>query len=167
MCLLYYLFDILSDLWPWGWFFESEISFHFPLFNILATVILMLPNFLIWFSTCRGSGNAIQIMQRHHFASHLKRMAVVVRVQEQFFSFVKVWIYITNTNFRSLYNIKKDRNVLFVRINGAGKIQESEMVHASLVRLSHICFEHFFLNNIMKCFLDFALVLHAKLDLHL
>ncbi|KAM7463802.1 hypothetical protein LguiA_031923 [Lonicera macranthoides] len=37
----------------------------------------------------KGSGNAIQIMQRHHFASHLKRMAVVVRVQEQFFAFVK------------------------------------------------------------------------------
>ncbi|XP_028113272.1 uncharacterized protein LOC114311332 isoform X2 [Camellia sinensis] len=30
----------------------------------------------------KGGGNAIQIVQRHHFASHLKRMAVVVRVQE-------------------------------------------------------------------------------------
>lgn len=37
----------------------------------------------------RGSGHAVQIVQRHHFASHLKRMAVVVRVQEQFFAFVK------------------------------------------------------------------------------
>uniref|UniRef100_A0A5B6ZWT1 Putative manganese-transporting ATPase PDR2 isoform X1 n=1 Tax=Davidia involucrata TaxID=16924 RepID=A0A5B6ZWT1_DAVIN len=37
----------------------------------------------------RGAGNAVQIVQRHHFASHLKRMAVVVRVQEQFFAFVK------------------------------------------------------------------------------
>lgn len=32
----------------------------------------------------------MQIVQRHHFASHLKRMAVVVRVEEKFISFVKV-----------------------------------------------------------------------------
>ncbi|KAK9996860.1 hypothetical protein SO802_021546 [Lithocarpus litseifolius] len=37
----------------------------------------------------RGSGNAVQIVQRHHFASHLKRMTVVVRIQEEFFAFVK------------------------------------------------------------------------------
>ncbi|XP_021282749.1 probable manganese-transporting ATPase PDR2 [Herrania umbratica] len=37
----------------------------------------------------RGIGNAVQIVQRHHFASHLKRMSVVVRVQEEFFVFVK------------------------------------------------------------------------------
>ncbi|KAH9725637.1 putative manganese-transporting ATPase PDR2 [Citrus sinensis] len=37
----------------------------------------------------RGGGNAVQIVQRHHFASHLKRMSVVVRVQEEFFAFVK------------------------------------------------------------------------------
>ncbi|KAL4184272.1 hypothetical protein AMTRI_Chr10g224740 [Amborella trichopoda] len=37
----------------------------------------------------RGAGHAVQILQRHHFASHLKRMAVVVRVQEEYFSFVK------------------------------------------------------------------------------
>ncbi|KAI8566927.1 hypothetical protein RHMOL_Rhmol02G0080500 [Rhododendron molle] len=37
----------------------------------------------------KGSGNAVQIVQRHHFASHLKRMAVVVRIQEQFLAFVK------------------------------------------------------------------------------
>ncbi|XP_009590998.1 putative manganese-transporting ATPase PDR2 isoform X1 [Nicotiana tabacum] len=37
----------------------------------------------------KGGGDAVQIVQRHHFASHLKRMAVVVRVQEQFFAFVK------------------------------------------------------------------------------
>ncbi|KAL3835729.1 hypothetical protein ACJIZ3_010465 [Penstemon smallii] len=37
----------------------------------------------------KGSGNSVQIVQRHHFASYLKRMAVVVRVQEQFFAFVK------------------------------------------------------------------------------
>ncbi|KAL3639680.1 putative manganese-transporting ATPase pdr2 [Castilleja foliolosa] len=37
----------------------------------------------------KGGGNIVQIVQRHHFASHLKRMAVVVRVQEQFLAFVK------------------------------------------------------------------------------
>ncbi|CAK9170149.1 unnamed protein product [Ilex paraguariensis] len=36
-----------------------------------------------------GGGNAVQIVQRYHFASHLKRMSVVVRVEEQFFAFVK------------------------------------------------------------------------------
>ena len=38
----------------------------------------------------RGGGIIVQIVQRHHFASHLKRMAVVVRTEEQFFAFVKV-----------------------------------------------------------------------------
>lgn len=37
----------------------------------------------------RPGSHAVQIVQRHHFASHLKRMAVVVRVQEQFLAFVK------------------------------------------------------------------------------
>ncbi|KAJ8529363.1 hypothetical protein K7X08_036198 [Anisodus acutangulus] len=37
----------------------------------------------------KGGGDAVQIVQRHHFASHFKRMAVVVRLQEQFFAFVK------------------------------------------------------------------------------
>ncbi|KAJ8573033.1 hypothetical protein K7X08_009544 [Anisodus acutangulus] len=37
----------------------------------------------------KGGGDAVQIVQRHHFASHLKRMSVVVRLQEQFFAFVK------------------------------------------------------------------------------
>ncbi|PON83998.1 P-type ATPase, subfamily V [Trema orientale] len=37
----------------------------------------------------RGSGHAVQIVQRHHFASYLKRMAVVVRIEEEFFAFVK------------------------------------------------------------------------------
>ncbi|XP_051116163.1 probable manganese-transporting ATPase PDR2 [Andrographis paniculata] len=37
----------------------------------------------------KGNSNSVQIVQRHHFASYLKRMAVVVRVQEQFFAFVK------------------------------------------------------------------------------
>ncbi|GLT26678.1 hypothetical protein SLA2020_017250 [Shorea laevis] len=37
----------------------------------------------------KGAGNAVQIVQRHHFASHLKRMAIVARIQEEFFAFVK------------------------------------------------------------------------------
>ncbi|GJV85825.1 leucine-rich repeat, cysteine-containing subtype protein, partial [Tanacetum coccineum] len=37
----------------------------------------------------RGGCNAVQIVQTHHFASHLKRMAVVVRTEEQFYAFVK------------------------------------------------------------------------------
>ncbi|KAJ6823587.1 putative manganese-transporting ATPase PDR2 [Iris pallida] len=37
----------------------------------------------------RSGGHAVQIVQRHHFASHLKRMAVVVRTQDNFFAFVK------------------------------------------------------------------------------
>ncbi|KAF7840196.1 putative manganese-transporting ATPase PDR2 [Senna tora] len=37
----------------------------------------------------KGNGNPVQIVQRHHFASYLKRMAVVVRIQEEFFAFVK------------------------------------------------------------------------------
>ncbi|CAK8568023.1 unnamed protein product [Lathyrus sativus] len=37
----------------------------------------------------RGNGNSVQIVQRYHFASHLKRMAVIVRIQEEFFAFVK------------------------------------------------------------------------------
>ncbi|XP_057462142.1 probable manganese-transporting ATPase PDR2 isoform X2 [Actinidia eriantha] len=37
----------------------------------------------------KGGGNAVQIVQRHHFASYLKRMAVVVSVHDQFFAFVK------------------------------------------------------------------------------
>ncbi|KAL5711687.1 putative manganese-transporting ATPase pdr2 [Ranunculus cassubicifolius] len=37
----------------------------------------------------RGGSNSVQIVQRHHFASHLKRMAVVVRIQDDFHAFVK------------------------------------------------------------------------------
>lgn len=45
------------------------------------------------FSNFRGSGQAVQIVKRHHFASYLKRMSVVVRVQEEFLAFVKVsWL---------------------------------------------------------------------------
>ncbi|KAI4351376.1 hypothetical protein L6164_005746 [Bauhinia variegata] len=37
----------------------------------------------------RGNGHPVQIVQRYHFASHLKRMAVVVRIEEEFLTFVK------------------------------------------------------------------------------
>lgn len=37
----------------------------------------------------KGGGSAVQIVQRYFFASHLKRMAVTVRTEEQFFAFVK------------------------------------------------------------------------------
>ncbi|KAM1366232.1 hypothetical protein ACFX2I_044366 [Malus domestica] len=37
----------------------------------------------------KGSGQAVLIVQRHHFASYLKRMAVVVRIEDNFFAFVK------------------------------------------------------------------------------
>uniref|UniRef100_A0A1D1XPG0 Putative cation-transporting ATPase n=2 Tax=Anthurium amnicola TaxID=1678845 RepID=A0A1D1XPG0_9ARAE len=37
----------------------------------------------------RSGNHSVQIVQRNHFASHLKRMSVIVRVQEEFFAFVK------------------------------------------------------------------------------
>ncbi|XAR73112.1 Calcium-transporting ATPase [Bertholletia excelsa] len=37
----------------------------------------------------KGGGDIVQIIQRYHFASHLKRMSVIVRVQEKYFAFVK------------------------------------------------------------------------------
>lgn len=37
----------------------------------------------------RSGSNSVQIIHRHHFASHLKRMAVVVRNEEGFFAFAK------------------------------------------------------------------------------
>ncbi|OVA12160.1 Cation-transporting P-type ATPase [Macleaya cordata] len=37
----------------------------------------------------KGGGDAVQIVHRHHFASYLKRMSVVVRIHEDFFAFVK------------------------------------------------------------------------------
>ena len=48
---------------------------------------------LVFSFNFRGSGQAVQIVKRHHFASYLKRMSVVVRVQEEFLAFVKVcWL---------------------------------------------------------------------------
>ncbi|CAF2036704.1 unnamed protein product [Brassica napus] len=37
----------------------------------------------------KGNGNSVQIMQRYHFASHLKRMSVIVCIQQEYFVFVK------------------------------------------------------------------------------
>eukprot|EP00250_Pteridium_aquilinum_P006683 c16550_g1_i2 orf=230-2653(+) len=37
----------------------------------------------------KGNYQPVQILQRHHFASYLKRMSTVVRVQDSYFSFVK------------------------------------------------------------------------------
>ncbi|KAL3700999.1 hypothetical protein R1sor_019021 [Riccia sorocarpa] len=37
----------------------------------------------------KGSAQPVQIIARHHFASHLKRMSVVARVDDTFFCFVK------------------------------------------------------------------------------
>ncbi|XP_024368121.1 probable manganese-transporting ATPase PDR2 isoform X1 [Physcomitrium patens] len=39
--------------------------------------------------TRKGTGQPVQIIQRHHFASHLKRMAVVARIEEKFVALVK------------------------------------------------------------------------------
>jgi magnesium-transporting ATPase (P-type) len=44
------------------------------------------------FLCCRPGGQPVQIVHRHHFASHLKRMSVVVRIQEKFYAFIKVQI---------------------------------------------------------------------------
>jgi len=41
---------------------------------------------------CRPGGQPVQIVHRFHFASHLKRMSVVVRIQEKFYAFIKVRI---------------------------------------------------------------------------
>ncbi|OEL17438.1 putative manganese-transporting ATPase PDR2 [Dichanthelium oligosanthes] len=38
----------------------------------------------------RPGGQPVQIVHRFHFASHLKRMSVVVRIQEKFYAFIKV-----------------------------------------------------------------------------
>ncbi|KAG6503109.1 hypothetical protein ZIOFF_035399 [Zingiber officinale] len=43
----------------------------------------------IWDRSIESGGQAVQIIQRHHFASHLKRMGVIVRIQDQFLAFVK------------------------------------------------------------------------------
>ena len=57
------------------------------LFVLLSPLSMFYPDML---SNFRGNGHPVQIVHRYHFASHLKRMAVVVRIQEEFFAFVKV-----------------------------------------------------------------------------
>ncbi|KAL5203124.1 hypothetical protein ABZP36_014076 [Zizania latifolia] len=37
----------------------------------------------------KSAGQPVQIVHRYHFASHLKRMSVVVRIQEKFYAFIK------------------------------------------------------------------------------
>uniref|UniRef100_A0ACD5THA0 Uncharacterized protein n=2 Tax=Avena sativa TaxID=4498 RepID=A0ACD5THA0_AVESA len=37
----------------------------------------------------RPGGQPVQIVHRYHFASHLKRMSVIVRIQEKFYAFIK------------------------------------------------------------------------------
>lgn len=69
--------------------FGTLIKLHVPVSEIVCPWY----NPFLFHLNCRSSGHAVQIVQRHHFASHLKRMAVVVRVQEEFFAFVKVcWL---------------------------------------------------------------------------
>lgn len=40
----------------------------------------------------RPGGQPVQIVHRYHFASHLKRMSVIVRIQQKFYAFIKVRI---------------------------------------------------------------------------
>jgi len=61
-------------------------------FIVLSTSSLFFHDSL---SNFRGSGHPVQIVQRYHFASHLKRMAVIVRIQEEFFAFVKVCLFLS------------------------------------------------------------------------
>jgi magnesium-transporting ATPase (P-type) len=85
---------------PPGLFFPNLIYFTAQL------SLCYLCFFMILLSNFRGNGHPVQIVQRYHFASHLKRMAVVVRIQEEFFAFVKV-CYILNV---------LSRNVQFLEI---------------------------------------------------
>ncbi|CBI27691.3 unnamed protein product, partial [Vitis vinifera] len=55
----------------------------------------------------KGSGQAVQIVKRHHFASYLKRMSVVVRVQEEFLAFVKLNKNRFPNNFQYTHTLKK------------------------------------------------------------
>lgn len=59
----------------------------------------------------------MQIVQRHHFASHLKRMAVVVRIEDEFLAFVKVcWLQFSFGC--SSYTASMKPNTLFIRDSG-------------------------------------------------
>ena len=63
---------------------DQSNCLHFNINNntMFNTVFLVIP--------CRGNGQTMQIFQRNHFTSHMKRMVVVARVQDEIFSFVKV-----------------------------------------------------------------------------
>ncbi|KAJ0025693.1 hypothetical protein Pint_06765 [Pistacia integerrima] len=63
----------------------------------------------------KGAGHTVQIVHRHHFASHLKRMAVVVCIQEKFFAFVKGLV-----NLSSLSNS-------FISLQGAPETIQSRL----------------------------------------
>lgn len=41
---------------------------------------------------CRSGGQPVKIVHRYHFASHLKRMSVVVSIHEKYYAFIKVGI---------------------------------------------------------------------------
>ena len=91
--------------------------------NLLRIVKLTVSaNFLDNF---RGGGNAVQIVQRHHFASHLKRMAVVVSVQDHFFAFVKVSGYLpfsplfsfSRLDFKLMHRLLIDKQIYFILIS--------------------------------------------------
>ena len=61
-------------------------------FNFWMKLVLTSLDFIF-----RGNYEPVQILQRHHFASHLKRMSTVVRVQDSYFAFVKVrltWVFV-------------------------------------------------------------------------
>ena len=44
------------------------------------------------FSHHRPGGQPVQIVHRYHFASHLKRMSIIVCIQQKFYAFIKVRI---------------------------------------------------------------------------
>jgi hypothetical protein len=91
----------LPPLW---WSFKSYFpSFFVWVFSIAlrccegkvarTTTVFVFASRLVSFCkcmVCRGAGQPVQIFQRHHFASHLKRMAVVARTEDSFIALVKV-----------------------------------------------------------------------------
>lgn len=64
---------------------------------------------------CRPGGQPVQIVHRYHFASHLKRMSVIVRIQEKFYAFIKVRILRDPMKFgsTSCYSVLVNIGLLF------------------------------------------------------